>query len=474
MNEELFNRDGPSSADERPGGDEMYWDKRIETMSRDELGALQEKRLKSQIAYVYKNSLFYQRKFKSIGFQPGDFKSLNDLAKLPFTEKEELRDAQVEKPPFGTHVCIPWDEIVWAPMTSGTTGTPLILPRNVKDIEIWTDLNARALVCEGLHKGDIFQNAFGYHYIYSGPIMHLAAQKVGATVLNTGMGNTDRQLWVLTHFGSSVLVATPSYFNFLGNILIAKNLQDKVKMRIAHGGGEIGINTQTAKRRIRELFPSVKNVIDGYGVTDIGTIIWIECPEEAGGHICEDSVYPEILNPDTLQPVSSGETGELVLTDLVGTTAPLIRFRVKDLVVFDPQPCPCGRTLGRFPGGVIGRIDHMVTVKSANVYPSMIEDIIKSNDLLTGEYVMIVDRPKDLDTLLIRAEFKSNAMEERERLKDIIKSGIRKATGLSAEVELVSEGTLPRFVYKAMRVVDMRKGQSFEDVVKKAKEQEKM
>jgi phenylacetate-CoA ligase len=452
----------------------MYWAKEIETMPREQLRTLQEKRLKSQLDYVYKNSSFYRNKFDGIGFQPGDFRTLEDFPKLPFTTKEELRESQSEKPPYGVHICIPWDEIAWAPMTSGTTGVPLILPRNLQDIETWTDLNARAFTCAGVGKGDILQNVFSYHFIYSGLIMHPAAQRVGATVLNTGMGNTDRQLWVMTHFGTTVLVATPSYFNYLGNKIREKNLQGRIKVRIAHGGGEIGVNTAQAKNRIRELFPTVGHVADGYGVTDIGTIIWIDCPEECGGHIWEDSVYPEVLSPETLQPVPPKEPGELVLTDLVGKTAPLIRYRIKDLVAFDPEPCSCGRTLGRFPGGVIDRIDHMVTVRSANIYPSMVESVIKEIPLLTGEYMIIVDRPHDLDLLLIQAEFKTGADTRKKELEEKIKSGIRTASGISAEVELIPEGTLPRFVYKAMRVIDKRKGQSIEDAFRKAAEQGKL
>jgi phenylacetate-CoA ligase len=449
---------------------EKYWDK-VETMSRDEITDLKTKRLRKQIEYVLNNSIFYQTKFKEVGLEHDDIQSLEDLDKLPLTTKGELRQAQVDVPPYGSHICVSPDEIVWSPTTSGTSGVPLIIPRNRHDVELWTDLNARAFTAMGMQPVDVYQQILGYHFIFSGFAMHLGAQKVGANVINAGMGNTQKQIWTMNNLNVTVAFATPSYFTYLGTKLQESGENKSLKLRIATGGGEVGMNTPVGKKRIRELFPTVQTVADIGGTTDVGTIIWGECQEESGGHLCEDSIYIEVLDPETMKPVPPGTEGELVLTDLVSQTAPLIRYRVKDLTVYDPTPCSCGRTLGRLPQGVMGRVDDKVTVRSCNVYPSAVDEVVKSIEELNGEYQIIVDRPKGLDRLTIRAEYKQGVTD-----LDAVKKKFEKkamlAWAIAVNLQLEPPMTLPRFTYKAYRLIDMRKGQTLEDAEKKAKAQE--
>jgi phenylacetate-CoA ligase len=452
---------------------DRFWNPDIETMPLESLRQLQRKRLKKQINYVYSHSRFYRKKFRQAGLNPGDIKTLDDLQKLPFTEKDELRNSQEIESPFGLHLCIPRSEVAWAPSTSGTSGVPLILPRNQEDIDLWTDLNARAFWRMGLRPNDIFQNILAYHWIYSGLILHEGAKKTGACVIAAGMGNTDKQIWSILNFQVDAIFATPTYFMHLGTQLAEKNLTPKLKVRLLTGGGEIGMNTPEGKKRIRGLFPSAKTVTDNGGVTDVGTIIWAECCEESGAHICEDAVLTEILDPETGKPVPDGKEGELVFTDLISKSAPLIRYRVKDLTCYDSEPCPCGCTHGRLPRGIFGRIDDMITVRSANIYPVAIENIIKSNRQLNGEYQIVVERVEELDRLIIRAEYNQEIINPKE-VEAEIKSKFRILCGSSAEVELLPPGRLPRFVYKAKRVIDRRKGETEEDIEKRARAQERM
>jgi phenylacetate-CoA ligase len=440
----------------------------VECLPLEQLRALQEARMRKQVQYVGEYSPLYRRKFADAGILPGDIKTLDDFRKIPFTTKDELRQSIAEAPPYGRHCCVPRERVAWAPTTSGTSGVPLVLPRSPEDIETWIELNARAFTTMGVRQGDIFQNILGYHWLYAGIMLHLGAQRAGAAVVNAGMGNSERQLWALEHFQPDVLFATPSYFTYLGTLVAERGLTGKLSgPRIATGGGEVGCNTPSGKRAIRSVFPTVQTVSDIGGVTDIGTIIWVECPYETGGHFSEDSIYAEVLDPGTFAPVPDGQPGELVMSDFVDTCTPLIRYRVKDLVKWTSEPCPCGRTLGRLPEGVIGRVDDMITVRSANLYPSAIDAIVKDIRQLNGEYQIVVDRPNGLDELTIRVEPADDTVDAAEVVA-AVQTRMRLNSAIAVGVELVAPGSLPRFVYKASRVVDKRKGQTEQMMLDKA------
>jgi phenylacetate-CoA ligase len=450
------------------------WNPEIETMDREQLRELQGTRLREQVAYVYSRSEFYRRKFAEVGLEPGDICDVDDVRKLPFVGKDELRRAQDETPPIGAHVCAEPDEIAWLPSTSGTTGTPLLLPRTAGDIETWTELNARAYTAVGIGTGDVYQNILTYNWIYGGLALHWGAQRAGATVVNAGMGNTEKQMWALEYMGTTAFHATPSYLVHLGNRFAEKGGMEKLKVRSIIAGGEVGMAGAEAKERLRSLFPSVKTFADVGGVTDVGTMIWAECEHMCGGHLAEDSVICEVLDVETGEPVAPGEVGELVFTDVVTKGAPLLRYKVNDLTRIDEQPCACGRTLGRIPDGILGRADDMLTVRAANVYPSAIDEIVKSFGELRGEYQVIIDKPQDLDVMTLRLE-RSHALSgdaERDLLARIDQR-VKMAFGSRAEIELLDPGTLPTFVYKAKRIIDKRKGESEEDALTKAQEQQR-
>jgi phenylacetate-CoA ligase len=450
------------------------WNEEIETMDREQLRKLQGARLREQVAYVHERSDFYRRKFAEVGLEPGDVQELEDVCKLPFITKDELRRSQDETPPFGAHVCATQEEIAWLPSTSGTTGTPLLLPRTAGDIETWTELNARAFTAVGIGARDVYQNILTYNWIYGGLALHWGAQRTGATVVNAGMGNTEKQIWALKYMGTTAFHATPSYLVHLGNRFVEAGEAEQLKVRSIVAGGEVGMAGAEAKQRLRTLFPTVETFADVGGVTDVGTMIWAECQEMAGGHLAEDSVICEILDVDTGEPVAPGEVGELVFTDVVTKGAPLLRYKVNDLTRVVEERCACGRTLARMPDGILGRADDMITVRAANVYPSAIDEIVKSFDELSGEYQVIIDKPQDLDVMTLRLERSASLSDEAEReLVTRIDQRVKLAFGSRANIELLEQGSLPTFVYKAKRIIDKRKGESEQDAIAKAQEQQR-
>jgi phenylacetate-CoA ligase len=448
------------------------WSPEIETMPREQLRELQSERLRDQVAYVHERSEFYRRKFAEVGLEPGDVQGIDDLHKLPFIAKDELRRSQDETPPFGAHVCATQEEVAWLPSTSGTTGTPLLLPRTAEDIETWTELNARAFTAVGIGPDDIYQNILTYNWIYGGLALHWGAQRTGATVVNAGMGNTEKQIWALKYMGTTAFHATPSYLIHLGNRFAEVGETDQLKVRSIVAGGEVGMAGAEAKQRLRSLFPQVETFADVGGVTDVGTMIWAECRQMVGGHLAEDSVICEVLDVDSGEPVAPGEVGELVFTDVVTKGAPLLRYKVNDLTRIDEEPCACGRTLARMPDGILGRADDMLTVRAANVYPSAIDEIVKSFEEIRGEYQVVIDKPRDLDVMTLRLERAGELSDEAEReLVGRIDQRVKMAFGSRAEIEILDPGTLPTFVYKAKRIIDKRKGESEQDAIAKAEEQ---
>lgn len=450
------------------------WNRQIETMEREQLRELQGRRLRKQVAYVYERSAFYRRKFAEVGLEPGDVQGVEDIRKLPFVAKDELRRAQDETPPFGAHVCATQEEIAWLPSTSGTTGMPLLLPRTAQDIETWTELNARAFTAVGIGPSDVYQNILTYNWIYGGLALHWGAQRAGATVVNAGMGNTEKQVWALKYMGTTAFHATPSYLVHLGNRFAEAGESEQLKVRSIVAGGEVGMAGAEAKERLRSLFPTVKTFADVGGVTDVGTMIWAECEHMCGGHLAEDSVICEVLDIDTGEPVAPGEVGELVFTDVVSKGAPLLRYKVNDLTRVDEQRCACGRTLARMPDGILGRADDMITVRAANVYPSAIDEIVKSFDELRGEYQVIIDKPHDLDVMTLRLERAATLSDDAAgELITRIDQRVKMAFGSRADIELVEPGSLPTFVYKAKRIIDKRKGESELDAIAKAEEQQR-
>lgn len=450
-----------------------YQESKFERLSRDELESAKFKKLKKQINYVFKHSPFYQNKFRQAGIRPTDIRLPEDIRIIPFTTKEELRESQVKYLPYGNFLCIPVEQITRCAMTTGTTGAPLLLPRNIKDDLSWIDLNARAAYRSGIRTKDIVQFTFTYHWLWGAGISSAGIMKVGAQLIHSGGGMTERQIHFMKLLGTTVMVGTPSYLLYIARK--ANELRVDVKslaLRRVLGGGEAGMSLPETKKRFHEAFPTIEYVQDLWGFTEIGSIQAIECEAQNGLHLTEDAVFHEILDVNTHKPVEEGKEGELIISDLVNTTMPLLRYRVKDIVTFTTDPCPCGRTLGRFPKGIVGRTDDCVTIRSVNFFPSAVDDFLKSIPELNGEYQIIIDRVHDVDELTIKAEV-NPGVESIDNLRKKIEAGIKNTWGFTGSVVLLAPESLPRFTFKAMRLIDKRKGQTEEDAIKRALEQSK-
>lgn len=426
---------------------------KVEFQPREQLEKIQLGRLKEQLRYTKANSAFYSRNFGDAGVDAADLNSLEDMRHLPFITKEDLRTSQMSHPPFGDYLCVESTEIAWVPTTSGTTGSPTLLPRSSDDIALWTVLAARALSCVGLLPSDVYQNIAPYEHAFTGMILHAGAQRIGATVLNAGLGKTDRQLWLMQHLRTTVAHATPSYWLHLGQRAAELGVTEQLTLRVGFGGGEPGMKIESFQQRLRSLFPGV-HFRDAYGVTDVGTPIFIECHEARGGHGLEDALILEVVSPDDGLPVPAGVPGELVITDLLSRTAPLLRFRTGDVTVYEDAACPCGRTTRRFPRGVIGRIDDMVTIKSVNVYPAAIDELLAGIPGLGAEWQLRLDRgPTGLDEPTLQVEVMTpDDAKLREKILDTFRARLR----FSVAVSLVPLGGLPATDFKARRIIDCR------------------
>lgn len=439
--------------------------------SRDELVELQWRRLERQLDTVFEHSAFYRRKYGAAGIERGDIRTMDDFRRLPLTTKDELRRDQEENAPLGSTLCVPRSRIAWLPTTSGSSGMPVILPRTRQDIERWTALATRMCRMNGVREGDTYQMIMAFQWIFTGMILHNGIMEAGATSINAGMGNTERQIWSLQHLRPRVLFATPAYFMHLAAELERRGIADQLAVEVAVSGGEIGANLPTWKAALKERIPSITTVCDVGGVTEIGTPIWSECAHESGAHLFEDAVLVEVLDPQTRKPA---DEGEVVLTDLIGEGAPIIRYEVRDIARYTTEPCACGSPLARFPEGVMGRTDDMLTVNSANVFPSAIEACVRDTEGLSGEYQIVVRRRGELDALIVRVE-RAELADAPDA--DVVARLTRKfqiATAVHPTIELVGYGELPRFVYKAKRVADERKNQTVDDLAAVADAQQRM
>lgn len=422
--------------------------------SRDELADLQWRRLERQLDRVFASSAFYRRKFAAAGIERGDIRTLEDFQQLPLTTKEELRDDQEAHSPFGSTLCVQPEDIAWLPSTSGSSGRPVMLPRTRGDIDRWVELAARMCRMNGVKPGDLYQLIMAFQWIFTGMVLHEGVMRAGATSINAGMGNTERQIWTLQNMAPRALFATPAYFMHLAAELESRGIAEQLNVQVAVSGGEIGASLPEWKALLKRRIPSITTVCDVGGVTEIGTPLWSECVHEAGAHVFEDAVLVEILSPESRRPASEGE---VVYTDLIGEAAPLLRYEVRDIARFTTNPCECGLPFGRYEGGIIGRSDDMLTVNSANVFPSAIESCVRGIAGLSGEYQIIVRKRGGLDVLILRVERAEASGLDDEAVVRALQASLQIATPVHAQVDLVGYGELPRFVYKSKRVADERK-----------------
>jgi len=432
----------------------MFFNEEFETLPRAALEALQLKRLKSMVTHVYANVPFYRQSLDGAGIHPDSIRSLDDLQRLPFTTKQDMRDSY----PYGLFAA-PMEEIVRIHASSGTTGKPTVVGYTHKDIEIWTELMARSFVAAGAHKGDIIHNAYGYGLFTGGLGAHYGAERLGASVIPISGGNTKRQIMIMQDFGSTVLTCTPSYSLFMAEEAKAEGIDfKKLKLRVGIFGAEPW--SEAMRKEIEEKLNLA--AIDIYGLSEImGPGVAIECIEAKQGlHIWEDHFIPEIINPETGERVAEGEKGELVITTITKQGIPLIRYRTRDVTSVSYEPCLCGRTHARI-ARMSGRSDDMLIIRGVNVFPSQIESILVGIEGVEPHYLLIVDRKENLDTLEVQVEVDESLFSDEikvlQALSRRIEKEIKDMLGVTCNVKLVEPKTIQRSEGKAKRVIDNRK-----------------
>jgi phenylacetate-CoA ligase len=435
--------------------DGKYWNEKIETMPTEEIKKLQLQKLKEQVKYCYENSSFYRKKFDKIGLKPEDIQSLDDLQKIPFTVKSDLRDNY----PFGM-VASKSDDIVEIHASSGTTGNPIIGAYTRSDMDMWQELMARSIYTTGGRRQDVIHIAYGYGLFTGGLGFHYGAQKVGAKIVPASGGMTQRQIKLMKDLDVTILACTPSFAVFIAETMAQEGIipQKDLKLRIGMFGAEPWSD------KIRERIEKEMGIqaFDVYGLTELcGPGVSIECSEHKGLHIWEDHFIVETIDPDTGKVLPAGKEGELVFTALSKTGLPILRYRTRDISKIDTDKCACGRTHARMHR-VHGRSDDMLIIRGVNVFPSQIEYAVMCFSELATQYLIVLDRPGALDTFVVKVELSEQAAKNPQTDKDALKNDIQKrihiVTGISADVEIVKPGELPRTEGKAKRVLDLRKG----------------
>lgn len=430
----------------------MIWNKSKECMSRDEMSALQGKRLHKLVELVYHNVPFYRAKMQERDLCPDDIQSIEDITKLPFTTKQDLRDNY----PTGLQAANQ-SEIVRIHASSGTTGNPTIVGYTRRDLEIWSESAARAFTAYGVTRNDIFSVGYGYGLFTGGLGAHYGVEYVGATVLPTSTGNTEKLLRLLRDLKITGIACTPSYALYVADAMDKHGMtKDDICLKIGAFGAEPW--TENMRKEIEtRLGLQAYNL---YGLSEIiGPGVSYECQCKNGSHISEDHFYPEIINPDTLEPQPYGTTGELVFTTLTKTGMPLLRYRTKDLTSLIGEKCECGRTNVRMTR-IIGRSDDMLIIRGINIFPSQVESVILGMPEFEPVYMLVVDRVNNLDTLQVQVEVRRDYFSDelgamlqlRKRLADKLKSVL----SISADVRLMEPNSIPRSEGKSVRVIDKR------------------
>lgn len=430
----------------------MIWNETKECMSRDEMTAIQSARLVKTVDYVYHNVEFYRKKMQAEGLLPGDIKNIDDIVKLPFTTKDDLRDNY----PFGLFAT-PKSQIVRVHASSGTTGKATVVGYTRRDLDIWSECVARCLTMSGVTKDDIIQIGYGYGLFTGGLGAHGGAEKIGAMVVPMSTGNSKKLTTMMVDFGVTAIACTPSYLLHIAELLEAENKIKDLKLRTAVCGAEPW--TDKMRSEIEERLNISAH--DIYGLSEImGPGVACDCAFHKGLHVCEDHFYPEIIDSATMKPQKTGETGELVFTTITKEGLPLIRYRTKDLTSINYEKCECGRTSARI-SKFKGRVDDMLIIRGVNVFPSQVEAALIDIKEVTPHYMIIVDRVNNLDTLEIQVEiderYFADEIKGLEALTKKISHVINQALGLNAKIRIVEPQSLSRSEGKAVHVIDKRK-----------------
>ncbi len=432
--------------------DHKIWNPDAETMPRQDLEQLQLERLQSTLNRVYRNVKFYQKRFDDLGIEPSDIRSREDLEKIPFTTKEDLRDNY----PYGMFA-LPLREVVRIHSSTGTTGKPTVVGYSANDLDSWSEVVARIMTAGGVTKDDVVQIAFGYGLFTGGFGLHYGAERIGASVIPISSGQTRRQLMIMEDYRTTALVCTPSYAMFLTEV-IEENQLDAERLSLKYG--LFGAEPWSAKMRYE--IESKMGIIatDNYGLSEVmGPGVAGECLERSGLHLNEDHFIPEIIDPESGSTLPMGQWGELVLTTVRREAMPLIRYRTRDLTRLYVDECACGRTLVKMEK-VTGRTDDMIIFKGVNVYPSQVEEILFEFEGVTPHYQIVLGRDGALDTMEILVEVNESIffddMKRQRTMVEKIYDSIRSTLGVSPRVKLVEPRSLERFKGKAKRVVDER------------------
>ena len=433
---------------------QVYWNPEIETMPRDHLHTLQLHKLQRTVAHCYAHTPFFRQQMDVLGVTPDDILTLDDIRRLPFTYKTDLRDNY----PFGMFA-VPMDKIIRLHATSGTTGKPTTVGYTRGDIDIWAECAARSLGCAGGTKNDMVQVSYGYGLFTGGLGMHYGVEKMGATALPTSSGNTQRQIMLMQDYGTNLLCCTPSYA-----LLLLETMQEMGidTSKLALRAGCFGAEAWTEGMRQQIEAGMGIDALDIYGTAEMmGPGVAMECREAKHGlHIWEDYFLAEIINPDTNEPVPDGTFGELTITTLGKEAMPILRYRTRDLTCIIPEPCICGRTHRRIHR-LRGRVDDMLIIRGVNVFPSQIEAVLTEMDGIMPHYQLLVDRANNLDTLEVQVEVTQALFSDEVRLLEALQakltSAIQATLGIGVKVRLMEPKSIARSEGKAKRIIDNRK-----------------
>ena len=433
----------------------MIWNNNKECMPREQMRELQGKRLHKIVDYVYHNVPFYRDKLQQMDIKPEDITSIDDIVKLPFTTKQDLRDNY----PFGLQAA-PQSEVIRFHASSGTTGNPTIVGYTRKDVGVWSECMSRCLTAFGVTRDDLFSVAYGYGLFTGGLGVHYGVENLGAAVLPTSTGNTEKHVRLLRDLGVTGIACTPSYALYLAETMEKMGVTtDQIKLRTGAFGAEPW--TESIRQEIeRRLGLKGYNI---YGLSEImGPCVSYECEEQNGSHICEDHFFPEVVDPETLEPLPYGKPGELVFTTLTKEGMPLLRYRTRDLCALYNDPCPCGRTAVRM-GRILGRSDDMLIIRGINVFPSQVESVILSMPECAPHFLLVVDRVDNLDTLTVQVEVRQDyfaqgfdTFEPIFKLERELAAKLRSVLSINAKVQVKSPGTLERSQGKSKFVIDNR------------------
>lgn len=430
------------------------WNPKMECMDRSELKKLQGERLKEVVKNVYENVPMYKERMDAMGVKPEDINSVEDIVKLPFTEKTDLRDQF----PYGL-LARPKSDIVRIQGSSGTTGKPIVSGYTQNDVDVWTEMMARTLTGAGADKDDIVQVCYGYGLFTGGLGAHQGATAIGAMTIPMSSGNTQRQIMMMREMGTTMLCCTPSYATYLGETIRDMGLVPGKDIKLKAGCFGAEPWTEEMRTYLEELLGI--DACDIYGLTEIaGPGVAFECLEKKGMHVNEDHVIIEILDPKTGKPVPDGEYGEVVFTTITKEGMPMIRYRTHDISRIDVEKCACGRTTCRMQR-LTGRTDDMIIIRGVNVFPSQIESVLMDLPGVAPFYMIVVDRVNSTDTMEVQVEMTeemfSDTVADIRALEKKIADGIKSVVGVSAAIKLVAPKSIPRSEGKAKRVIDNRK-----------------